>query len=66
MKDFSEITLRKEFNIDEKDSENNQKNSLRFDDISEKSEIQKSNKEKNKEKSNKKMSSNILNKFKFK
>ena len=61
MKEFSEIPLKKEFNIDEKDSENNKKNSLRFDDISEKSEIKKSNKEKNKEKSNKKMSLNILN-----
>ena len=61
MKEFSEIPLKKEFNIDEKDSENNKKNSLRFDDISEKSEIKKSNKEKNKDKSNKKMSLNILN-----
>ena len=61
MKDFVEIPLKKEFNLDEKiekDSENNQKNSLRFNDISEELEIKNSNKEKNKEKINKKLSSN--------
>ena len=61
MKDFSEIPLGKEFNMDEKSSENKQKNILKFDDISEESEIKKSNKEKNKEKIIKKMSSNIFN-----
>jgi len=61
MKDFSEIPLVKEFNMDEKSSENKQKNILKFDDISEESEIKKSNKEKNKEKIIKKMSSNIFN-----
>ena len=61
MKDFSEIPLKKEFNMDEKISENKQKNILKFDDISEESEIKKSNKEKNKEKIIKKMSSNIFN-----
>ena len=61
MKDFEEIPLRKEFNLNEKDSEKKQTKILRFDDISKESEIKKPNKEKNKEKSNKKMSSNITN-----
>ena len=55
MKNFAKIPLRKEFKFDEKvekNSENYKKNSLRFNDISEESEIKNSNKEKIKQKRN--------------